>query len=92
VRHTIAEGWQTVSLFSVQSVISIAWGRGIFVIVGGSGTVYTTPDTNLISAAGVRSTVSLQGVVAGNDTFVTVGQDGVIFTSLDGVGWRNSTP
>lgn len=90
VTRTEGGEWSEESLFTAQPAIGFGYGRGIFVIVGGSGVVYTAPPGfERISGVGVPAQVQLNAVVEGNDTFVTVGQDGGIFTSRDAVTWRN---
>ena len=90
VTREVGGEWSRESIFSAQPVIGLGFGRGIFVMVGGSGIVYTTPpDFERITGAGVPAQVQLNAVVEANDTFVTVGREGAIFTSRDAVAWRN---
>ena len=73
-------------------VRAIAFGHGQVVAVGGSyfdmpATIITSPDALSWTRRRIRTTSNLYGVAFGNNTFVTVGEFGAIFTSTNGVVW-----
>lgn len=65
----------------------IAYGNGLFVAVGGLGTVVTSPDGVTWTVRSSGSTNNLNGVGFGNGIFVAVGAHGTVLTSPDGVTW-----
>ncbi len=69
----------------------VTYGKGIFVAVGATGTILTSPDgiTWTPNTAGIAS--YLGGVTYGSGTFVAVGYTGTILTSSDGVTWTSRT-
>lgn len=78
-----------------NDLYGITYGNGIFVAVGSSGTVITSPDATAWTQreADIIKT-TLYDVHHGNDLFVAVGGDerekdnsGVITTSPDGINW-----
>ena len=71
----------------------IAHGDGIFVAVGGSGTVMTSPDgitwTRRTLAADIpMRTQDLQDVTWGAGRFVAVGINSLLIHSADGITWE----
>ncbi len=78
------------ALPTAEVLSGVAFGNGIFVVVGETGTVLTSPD----GAAWTQQTtgleeaeIALQAVAFGGVTFVAVGEGGTIITSTDGVNW-----
>jgi len=67
-------------------------GSNLYVAVGSSGNLYTSPDaltwTSRTSGFGANS---IYGVGYGNGLFVAVGQNGTITTSTDGITWTART-
>lgn len=68
--------------------MDIAYGNGIYVLIGETGTIFTSKD--LISWKEQKSGVNtrLVGISYGKGYFVVTGADGVILTSQDGVNWN----
>jgi hypothetical protein len=67
---------------------SVAFGNGLFVAVGDSGTLLTSSaGVNWISNGPIALN-HLRGVAFGNDLFVAVGDAGTIRTSNDAVIWN----
>jgi len=69
----------------------VIYGNGIFVTVGGDGTIFTSSDGVTWTSRTSGSSSSLSGVTYGNGKFVTVGQTGIILTSPDGITWTSQT-
>jgi hypothetical protein len=72
-------------------LVSIAFGRGTFVIIGAYGQILTSHDGEHWVASALPRMAGLitllHGVTAGDSGFVAVGQHGMIFTSPDGLNW-----
>jgi len=71
----------------------IGYGNGIFMAVGGSGTILTSADNGGVWTPRTSQTGKfLAGAAYGNGIFVAVGEEGTVVTSADGVTWtkRNS--
>jgi len=64
--------------------------EGLFVSVGGSGTILTSSDRVTWTSRTSGTSNSLYGVTYGNGLFVTVGT-GTILTSSDGTSWTKRT-
>ena len=64
---------------------------GLFVTVGYSGTILTSPDGTTWDNRTSGTLLVLIGVTYGNGTFVTVGESGTILTSSDGNSWNERT-
>jgi hypothetical protein len=74
---------------TTETLTGVTYGNGIFVAVGGSGTILTSTDgiTWTIRTSGIGET--LRAVTYGNGTFVAVGSYAVILSSTDGITWTN---
>ncbi|HOC58616.1 MAG TPA: hypothetical protein PKN70_01615 [Smithellaceae bacterium] len=74
-----------------QLHISIAFGNGIFVVMGG-GSFLISPDARHWSKNSIPEGFSLHGVAFNGRVFAAIGADGfdkaVIFTSSDGLTWN----
>jgi hypothetical protein len=66
---------------------AFAYGNGVFVGVGGTGSIIRSSDGVAWSAAESGTAVGLKGATYGNGTFVAVGSEGTILTSADGALW-----
>jgi len=74
--------------YSVTTPLSaVTYGNGLFVAVGGDGTILTSPDGVAWTRQNSDTTSWLSAVTYGNGLFVAVGGDGTILTSPDGVAW-----
>jgi hypothetical protein len=74
-------------------VRAIAFGQGHAVAVGGSyfdepASIITSPDGVHWTRCRIQAASPLYGVAFGNNMFVTVGEGGAIFTSLNGATWN----
>ena len=65
--------------------------NGLFVTVGGTGTIVTSSDGTTWTERTSGTSRGLWGVTYGNGTFVTVGDNGTILTSSDGTTWTERT-
>lgn len=88
IRHsTNLTSWAFTSVPSF-SAKDIAFGNGIFVIVGFSGKVYTSTDAITWTSRTSGTTGALQRVVFGNGAFIAIAVDGsVMIRSIDGINW-----
>jgi len=66
----------------------IAYGDGIFVAVGYSGTIITSNNGVRWTSRNSGTDHRLQSIAYGNRTFVAVGRNGLIVTSKHGHAWR----
>ncbi|MDS4027079.1 MAG: hypothetical protein RKO25_08895, partial [Candidatus Contendobacter sp.] len=83
---TCGSAWE-VALRS-DALVSVAYGAGLYVTVGGDGAIQTSPDgvTWTPSASALTNVIyDLSGVTWGGNQFVAVGSG--ILTSPDGVTW-----
>lgn len=76
-----------------QYMRAVKWVQalGLFVIVGDSGKILTTPDGNTYTARTSNSTNHLMALEYANGIFVAVGTAGEILTSPDAVIWTKRT-
>ena len=65
--------------------------KGLFVSVGGSGTILTSSDRVTWTSRTSGTSDQIREVTYGNCTFVTVGDNGTILTSTDGTSWTSRT-
>ena len=65
--------------------------EGLFVSVGYSGTILTSPDGTSWTSRTSGTPDDLRGVTYGNGLFVTVGGSGILLTSPDGLYWTERT-
>jgi len=78
----------------VFEVDDIAYGNGLWVVVGYTGStavIYTSEDGFQWSPASFPASKQLYGVDFGGDRFVAVGEDGLILASLDGRSWSKQS-
>ena len=78
--------------FGTATVYTIGFGNGLFLAVGNSGTLTTSPDgitwTSRTSGFG---TTRINGVTYGDGLYVAVGYSGKLTTSTDGTTWTSRT-
>ena len=67
----------------------VTYGNGIFVAVGGDGTIITSSDGKTWTSRSSGTSEWLNGVTYGNGIFVAVGGNRTILTSADGQTWRS---
>ena len=75
-----------------QFLYGVTYGNGVFVAVGQSGTILTSPDGLVwTDNTPTTSSICLYGVTFGGDAFVAVGDTGTVLSSPDHVTWTKKT-
>jgi hypothetical protein len=84
--------WQTEASGTTMSLNSVAFGNSIFVTVGDSGMILTSPDGLAWSPRPSGVTCKLNNVSSLSTGFIAVGSSGCLLTSPEGLVWtlRNS--
>ncbi|MEI7026997.1 S-layer homology domain-containing protein [Paenibacillus sp. y28] len=93
VTSTDGETWSTVaSPPGFSFLASVSYGGGLFIGVGWSGNLFTSPDGTTWTARTSGTASVLRDAVFGDNLYVVVGDGGYILTSPDGETWtsRNS--
>jgi len=68
----------------------LAYGNGLYVVVGDDGTVLTSTNLTNWTERVSQTSNRLYGIVYGNGKFVAVGDGGTIIYSGDGVTWQTA--
>ena len=78
--------------FGGTRIYGVTYGNGLYVAVGYSGTMTTSPDgiTWTSRTSGFGST-RIWGVTYGDGLYVAVGSSGTLTTSPDGITWTSRT-
>lgn len=79
--------WQLRAPLPPGHSLRISYGNGIFVVVGESGSVYTSSDGATWKGRSSGTDQSLLDAAYGSNTLVAVGRGGTILTSPDGITW-----
>jgi len=83
---------QRTSSFGTNAINGVTYGNGLYVAVGDSGQLATSPDgINWTQRTSSFGTTAIYGVTYGNDLFVAVGASGQLATSPDGINWTQRT-
>mgnify|MGYP000385046333 CR=1 FL=1 len=72
-----------------NTLYGVAYGGGLFVAVGDSGRIWSSPDGITWTDQGLQGSNTLYGVAYGGGLFVAVGNNGQIFSSTDGTTWTD---
>lgn len=67
--------------------MDIAYGLGLYVLVGESGSIFTSKDLITWTERNSGVTSKLVGISFGKSFFTITGANGVILTSSDGINW-----
>ncbi len=67
--------------------LRVAYGGGMFLAFGGSGTIYTSVDGSAWTPQSSGTERPLHDAVFSGDRFVAVGEGGTLLTSPNGVDW-----
>ena len=82
--------WETVdSLPQDDTLFSVTFGNDLFVAVGESGTIITSPDGAIWTQQHSGTTTVIRSVSYCKDRFVAVGDSGKILSSTDGKTWAS---
>ncbi|RTI12656.1 hypothetical protein CSW27_09875 [Thermus scotoductus] len=76
---------------STNNLYGGTYGKGLYVVVGSSGTVLTSTDARRWTLQRTNSFAGLAEVAYGNDRFVAVGSSEIL-SSKDGVEWVSEMP
>ena len=93
ISTTAEEQWTwTLRRSGPEHLNAVAAGNGMFVAVGDSGAILTSPDGIDWVTGNSGTNVALYSVIWGGEQFVAVGDSGMVVTSPDGMEWtvRNS--
>jgi hypothetical protein len=86
-------GWgaQT-SGFGTTTIRALAYGAGLFVAVGDSGKLFTSPDgVTWTSRTSTFGATNINAITYGGGLFVIGGDAGAMATSPDGITWTSRT-
>jgi len=85
--------WTTrTSGFGTTAIRGVTYGDGLYVAVGLSGTMTTSPDgTTWTTRTSGFGTTTIYEVTYGDGLYVAVGNDGKLTTSTDGTTWTTRT-
>lgn len=90
-------GWQPLTGLPEGTFTDVAFGAGVYVLVGSNGIIYTSPDLVTWTlqdsdTADWEKGDSLFGVRYAGDHFLATGFSGLFITSPDGVEWTRRDP
>ncbi|MGG4146051.1 S-layer homology domain-containing protein [Paenibacillus algorifonticola] len=90
VTSTDGVTWSTVtSPPGFSFLASVSYGGGLFIGVGWSGNLFTSPDGTTWTGRTSGTSSVLRDAVYGNNLYVVVGDNGYILTSTDGATWTS---
>src|SRR5208282_1961728 len=78
--------WASPASGTTNQLNNVTFGNGLFVAVGSSGTILTSPDGSTWTSQNSGTPLDLYCVTFGNGLFVAVGYMGIQYSS-DGVTW-----
>lgn len=82
--------WTSGVSVPVSSNLSkIVYANNLYVVVGSSGTIITSPDGEIWTVRQLGKSYDLNGIIYANNKFVTVGSNGTVLTSFDGITWQS---
>jgi hypothetical protein len=93
VAQNAATSWtQQTSSFGTDNIEGIAYGNSLYVAVGASGKLATSPDaTTWTQQTSSFGPTQIWGVTYGNGLYVAVGESGKLATSSNGTTWTQQT-
>ena len=89
VDHLYWSSWTSRSSGVSQRLNDVAYGGGMWVVVGDDGTILTSSDGITWTSRTSGTTECLYGVAYGGGMWVVVGDGGTILTSTNGVNWTS---
>jgi hypothetical protein len=85
-----AVNWTTRNTGTSNFLSSVAYGNGVFVVVGQGGTILSSPDGVTWIPRTSNTLNDLEAVTYANQVFVAVGYQGTILFARDGVTWQRA--
>lgn len=86
-----ANNWTSITT-GMSGAYDLCYSGSLYVLVGGSGTLRTSPDlTTWTARTSQFSTSNIFSVATNGSTYVAVGADGKISESTDGTTWNSRT-
>ncbi len=79
--------WASPASGTTNQLNNVTFGNGLFVAVGSSGAIMTSPDGSTWTSQNSGTSLSLYGVTFGNGQFVVVGDLGIVLNSTNGSTW-----
>ena len=79
--------WSAVYLPERPSLLSVAFGAGVYVAVGFEGTGYRSTDGRIWEVINLRTTNNIFDITYAFDQFLAVGGFGILLYSDDGENW-----
>jgi photosystem II stability/assembly factor-like uncharacterized protein len=88
----IGTTWTARTSGTTNTLVGSAYSGSIYVLVGASGTILSSPDGITWTARSSGTTNGLNGVYWSGTEFIAVGAGGIMTVSPDGINWtlRNS--
>lgn len=84
--------WTSRSTGELRTCNSMAFGNGVFVVVGDDGYISTSTNGTIWGTAFMTGTSKWKSVTYSDGKFVVVGEDGYISSSNDGMSWSDPIP
>jgi len=93
VASSVLDSWTTrTSGFGTTPIYAVTYGDGLYIAVGISGKLTTSPDgTTWTSRTSGFGSTFIYGVTYGDGLYVAVGSSGTLTTSTDGTTWTTRT-
>src|SRR5208282_3436531 len=79
--------WASPASGTTNQLNNVTFGNGLFVAVGSSGTILTSPDGSTWTSQNSGTPLDLYCVTFGNGQFVAVGDLGIVLNSTNGSTW-----
>lgn len=79
--------WASPASGTTNQLNNVTFGNDLFVAVGSSGTIQTSPDGTAWTSQNSGTSLDLYGVTYGNGQFVAVGNLGIVLNSTNGTTW-----
>ena len=84
--------WTSRSTGGLRTCNSMAFGNGVFGVVGDDGYISTSTNGTIWGTAFMTGTSKWKSVTYSDGKFVVVGEDGYISSSNDGMSWSDPIP
>jgi hypothetical protein len=83
--------WTSRTTGITSGLYDVTYGNGLYVAVGVSGVILTSPDDITWTGRTSGTTRNLNCITYGNNLYIVAGDSGKIFTSSDGIIWTSRT-